>query len=68
MEEPRAHFGDEQGNQEAELNPFLRFGRGEELTPIFDLPRSYRQQIEAGYSTGWECLDQYLHGLRGGHR
>ena len=38
----------------------------QELTPIFDLPREYREKIEAGYTTGWICIDQFLHGLRPG--
>lgn len=36
------------------------------LVPICDLPRSYRDKIDKGYSTGWRCLDQYLQGIRRG--
>lgn len=70
MEELRASAGD-QHDQEKELNAFLQFGLPSKphpdcLTPLENLPRSYRDEIAKGYSTGWRCLDQYMQGLRKG--
>ena len=36
------------------------------LTPLKELPHSYRDALEKGYSTGWRCLDQFMQGLRMG--
>lgn len=36
------------------------------IVPIADLPASFRFEIDKGYSTGWRCLDKYLHGIRKG--
>lgn len=70
MEELRTPVGD-QHNHEKELNNFLQFGTPTSshpdcLTPLIDLPKHYRNEIEKGYSTGWRCLDSYLQGLRKG--
>jgi len=36
------------------------------LTKLGELPQSYREEIDRGYSTGWKCVDQYLQGIRKG--
>lgn len=36
------------------------------ISELGELPRSYRDEIDRGHSTGWRCLDEYLHGLRAG--
>lgn len=68
MEREGTPAGDE---QEAELENFLQFGSPTNahpdcLTPLAELPHTYRDEIDKGYSTGWECLDYYLQGLRKG--
>lgn len=68
MEREGTPTGDE---QEAELENFLQFGSPTNahpdcLTPLAELPHTYRDEIDKGYSTGWECLDYYLQGLRKG--
>lgn len=55
--------------QSSELDAFLKFGtyRTPEtdcLTHLSNLPFIYRQEIEKGYSTGWESLDKFMQGLR----
>lgn len=62
---------DAEQDPEKELEAFLQFGvvptsNPACLTPLADLPRQYRNEIDKGYSTGWECLDYYLQGLRKG--
>jgi replicative DNA helicase len=57
--------------QEKELEAFLKFGTSTThqpnyLTNLKDLPREYRNEIDKGYSTGWNCLDNYMKGLRRG--
>ena len=68
MEREGTPAGDE---QEKELENFLQFGSPTNahpdcLTPLAELPHAYRDEIDKGYSTGWECLDYYLQGLRKG--
>jgi len=68
MERQGTFAGDE---QKKELENFLQFGSPTNthtncLTPLSELPHSYRDEIDKGYSTGWECLDYYLQGLRKG--
>lgn len=68
MDREGAPAGDQQEN---ELENFLQFGAPTNphpdcITPLSDLPRGYRDEIDKGYSTGWECLDYYLQGLRKG--
>lgn len=68
MEREGTPTGDE---QEKELENFLQFGSPTNahpncLTPLAELPHAYRDEIDKGYSTGWECLDYYLQGLRKG--
>ena len=70
MEGSRAHSGTKQ-EQEKELEAFLQFGTATNphpdcLTHIGSLPKDYRKEIDKGYSTGWECLDYYIQGLRKG--
>lgn len=70
QEQRSAHPGDEQEKNQ-ELEAFLQFGRPTEahddcLTPLASLPRDYRREIEKGRSTGFECLDYYIQGLRHG--
>lgn len=36
------------------------------IVPVGSLPMQYRDKIDKGYTTGWRCLDTYLHGLRRG--
>src|ERR1700678_426604 len=36
------------------------------IIPVIDLPKSFRSEIDKGGSTGWECLDRYLQGIRKG--
>ncbi len=60
-----------QQDKEEELKAFLQFGTATSphvdcLTPLASLPLDYRKEIDKGYSTGWECLDFYLQGLRKG--
>lgn len=67
MEESGTHPRTEQ----KELEAFLQFGTPAEeypdcLTPIHALPLEFRYEIDKGYSTGWECLDYYMQGLRKG--
>ena len=68
MEREGTSAGEE---QERELENFLQFGSPTNvhpdcLTPLDQLPHTYRDEIDKGYSTGWECLDYYLQGLRKG--
>lgn len=68
MEEQGTHTGSE---HDKGLKDFLQFGQSKPknpdcLIPVGDLPRSYRKEIDKGYSTGWRCLDKYLQGLRKG--
>lgn len=70
MQGSGAHSGIQQ-DQEKELEEFLQFGVATRshpdcLTPLADLPKEYRKEIDRGYSTGWDCLDDYLQGLRKG--
>lgn len=55
----------------SELEKFLKFGTATTvqpncLTPLGELPASFRSEIAKGISTGWQCLDMYLQGLRPG--
>jgi len=57
--------------QESDLEAFLQFGlptapHPDCLTPLGQLPKEYRSEIQKGYSTGWSCLDYYLQGIRRG--
>ncbi len=66
MEESGAHSNIQ---PEDELEAFLQFGvptapHPDCLTPLIQLPKEFRKEIEKGYSTGWKCLDYYLQGLR----
>jgi twinkle protein len=58
----------ESNEYEAEFNELIRFssiGDAENgLTHLLELPREYRLEIDAGYTTGWDCLDKYLQGVR----
>lgn len=68
MEGQGTHTRDQ---QEKDLEAFLQFGTATQptpdcLTPLASLPREFRHEIDKGYSTGWECLDYYLQGLRKG--
>lgn len=68
MEESGTHSGIQ---HDKALTDFLQFGlvsppHPDCLTPVNDLPRHYRDEIQKGYSTGWRCLDEYLQGLRKG--
>jgi twinkle protein len=70
MEGTGAYPGIQQ-SQESELANFLQFGTATTphpscLTPLSDLPKDYRKELDRGYSTGWECLDYYIQGLRKG--
>lgn len=54
-----------------EVEDFVRFMAGQPvdngcLTKLCELPESYRQEIDRGYSTGWKCVDQYIQGIRRG--
>lgn len=69
MEGEGTHSGAEQDSQA--LEAFLQFGTATNptadcLTPLGSLPREFRKEIDRGYSTGWECLDYYIQGLRKG--
>jgi twinkle protein len=60
-----------QYDPEEELNAFLQFGTATTphpdcITPLSQLPKQYRAEIDKGYSTGWACVDFYLQGLRKG--
>jgi len=68
MEGSGTHTSDE---QEKELKAFLRAGtprasQTNSLKPLKSLSRNYRNAIEKGFTTGFECLDGYLQGLRKG--
>lgn len=68
MEGSRAHSPNE---QEKQLEAFLKFGSPTTsvedcIVPLQSLPRAYRNEIDRGYSTGFECVDYYLQGLRKG--
>lgn len=68
MEGQGTHTRDQQAK---DLEAFLQFGTATQptpdcLTPLASLPREFRAEIDKGYSTGWECLDYYLQGLRKG--
>lgn len=63
MEESGTYFNDECDH---EINSFLQLEGPGFLTPVFELPRKYRDEIEKGVSTGWKCLDKYMQGLRKG--
>lgn len=56
--------------QDNALELFLQQSRStsslEYATPIYYLPREYRNEIERGFSTGWEVIDFYLQGIRKG--
>src|ERR1700753_1343139 len=67
MEQSAPHFAAKQKALEA----FLQFGSTLQtdencLMPLFSLPREYRNEINKGFSTGWECIDEYLQGIRKG--
>lgn len=58
-------------NFQQEIEHFLQFGDAvtvhpDCLTPLSALPLEFRKEIDRGFSTGWECLDRYLQGLRRG--
>ncbi len=68
MERERVPADDQQTQ---ELTNFLQFGNPTSahpncLTPLGELPHSYRDALDKGYSTGWQCLDYYLQGIRKG--
>lgn len=70
MEGSGTYPGAEQ-EKEKELEAFLQFGTATSphpdcLTPLIALPKEFRKEINKGYSTGWECLDYYIQGLRKG--
>lgn len=70
MEGERTHLGAQQEKCN-ELENFLQFGMPTEphpdcLTPLGSLPSEFRHEIDKGHSTGWECLDYYIQGLRRG--
>lgn len=70
MEEPRTHSGIQHDSEKA-LTDFLQFGiaaapHPDCLTPLANLPRHFRNEIDKGYSTGWRNIDCYLQGLRKG--
>ena len=68
MEGKRVHSGDK--SDLSELESFLQFGTATSpsdcLTHLSHLPKEYRNEIDKGFSTGWECLDFYMQGLRKG--
>lgn len=67
MEEQRTSFGSESDALKDFVQFGIHFGPGPDyLTPVQDLPKSYRDEIDRGYSTGWKCLDKYIQGLRKG--
>jgi replicative DNA helicase len=55
-----------QHNAPEEEEHFRLTGHNTCLTPLHELPQSYREQIEKGYSTGWRCIDNFMQGLRMG--
>lgn len=68
MEEQRAHL---RNQHDKALKDFLQFGtisapQADCLTPLGELPRNFRNEIDKGYSTGWRNLDKYLQGIRKG--
>ena len=61
---------DEHEKQSA-LEAFLQFGSPvanciDCLTPLDALPHVYRTEIDRGISTGWQCVDRYIQGIRPG--
>lgn len=36
------------------------------ITPLSELPVHYRQELDKGYSSGWQNIDRYLQGIRMG--
>lgn len=51
----------------SEHDAFLRVGglsSSDYIVPVADLPQSYRDSIDVGYSTGWSSLDRLLMGVR----
>lgn len=53
------------------LDAFLQFGtycppQPDCLTALRDLSYDYRHEIDKGFSTGWESIDNFLQGLRRG--
>ena len=70
MEEQRSH-PQIQPDTKDPLEAFLQFGTAtkpttECLTPLAELPSSYRAAIEKGYTTGWKNIDRYMQGIRPG--
>lgn len=65
MEGPRTSPSDESETDElVRFNTIATVENG--LTPLKDLPRQYRSEIDAGYTTGWKCLDEKMQGVRKG--
>jgi replicative DNA helicase len=54
-------------NPRNEHAPFLRASRDlytDYIVPVAELPQSYRDEIDPGYTTGWSDLDRLLMGIR----
>lgn len=66
MEGLRISSGTEYEAYNAFLKPHAPYEDPSPLVPLAELPASYRSAIDKGLSTGWRCLDKYLHGLRKG--
>lgn len=66
MEESRTHIGIEHFTLASSCNPLASSLSADGLVALSELPKSYRAEIDRGYSTGWRCLDSYLYGLRRG--
>src|SRR5277367_6178971 len=66
MEQPGTYPFDEPAPR---LNSFQLFHgtKNEEcFTPVYDLPNSYRDEIDKGYTTGFANIDKYIQGIRRG--
>lgn len=67
MEKKRTHTGIQYDSSiDNFITPCLTPQKLEALVPVGDLPKSFRDEIDKGYSTGWRSLDKYLQGLRKG--
>ena len=69
MEGKGTSTSNEQDEKGLDSSSFLRLSssvKDKSVTPLIDLPRSYRSEIESGFSTGWQCVDDYIKGLRKG--
>lgn len=72
MQKPIGSESDLSTSSESDLGDFLLVRphslapESDSLLPILDLPRSFREQIDKGSSTGWKAVDLYLQGLRKG--